>query len=398
MWRRAIASSVIAVSFTDVTPALAQRFPFERTFETSAPIILDVSTVRGTIDVTVGDPGRVVVTGTVTVRVAWDVPHNAIELAKKIAAAPPIRQDAQTITLRPPSETTERNAVTVAYEVRVPPTTTVLAVTESGATTVRGVNSSVTVKTQSAAVDLQQLGGVTDVSTGSGAVAIDGVAGALKVTTSSSGITARALGNNVRIRTQSGLVVAELTATGDADVETGSSAIRLRGARGAVHASSQSGHIEVGGAPNRPWTLDSGSSAVDLLIDATAGFGLEAITGSGSINVEGLHVAGSVTKRNVSGKVGTGGPPVRVTSRSGSIRVRPQGSNQLKAGPHSTSSSSTRKRQWTLACGSISHVVPRQGVAPTASAPLPHTPSTPSIRQTGSGSAAPSGAPLSHVD
>ena len=325
MWTRVIISGVIAGALTGATPALAQRFPFERSFQTTDAITLDVSTVRGKINVTVGDSGRVVVTGTVTVRAAWDTPLNAVELAKKIAASPPIRQDAQAITLRPPSDPVERRAVTVAYEVRVPANSKVLAVSESGATTVRGVGGPVTVKTQSAAIDLQELGGATEVTTGSGAVKIDGVAGALKVTTSSSGITGRALGNNVRIRTQSGEVVAELTGTGDADVETGSSAIRVTGARGAVHATSQSGHIVIGGSPNRPWTLDSGSSAVDLVIDAASAFGLEAITGSGSVNVDGLKVAGSVTKRNVSGNVGAGGPSVRVTSRSGSIRVRPQG-------------------------------------------------------------------------
>jgi hypothetical protein len=48
-------------------PALAQRLRFERTFELSEPAILDVSTIRGKIDVSVGDPGRVVITGAVTI-------------------------------------------------------------------------------------------------------------------------------------------------------------------------------------------------------------------------------------------------------------------------------------------------------------------------------------------
>lgn len=77
-------------------PALAQRFPFERSFDATSPITLDVSTVRGKINVTVGDPGSVVVTGTVTVRAAWDTPLNAVELAKRVAASPPIRSNNHT--------------------------------------------------------------------------------------------------------------------------------------------------------------------------------------------------------------------------------------------------------------------------------------------------------------
>ena len=43
--------------------------------------------------------------------------------------------------------------------------------------------------------------------------------------------------------------------------------------------------------------------------------------GSGSIVVEGLRVEGTIEKRKVSGNVGRGGPVVRATSRSGSIRI-----------------------------------------------------------------------------
>ena len=51
----------IAFSVGIASPALAQRFPFERSFDVSGPSALDVSTIRGKIDVTVGEPGRVVV-------------------------------------------------------------------------------------------------------------------------------------------------------------------------------------------------------------------------------------------------------------------------------------------------------------------------------------------------
>jgi hypothetical protein len=51
-------------------PALAQRFPFEGTFEVNEPASLDVSTIRGEIDVTVGEPGRIVIGCTAIVAIA----------------------------------------------------------------------------------------------------------------------------------------------------------------------------------------------------------------------------------------------------------------------------------------------------------------------------------------
>jgi hypothetical protein len=301
--------------------AAAQQFPFERTFDLKGPAALDVSTLRGRIDVVAGDAGRIVVTGSVTVRANWNVPADALERAQRLAANPPVRADAQTVTLLPPSDATDRRAVTVSYQVRVPPDTRVTTHTDSGATTVKGVNGAVTVHTQSSAIEVARLGSAADVTTGSGAVRIDGVAGALTVSTSSSAITARALGGNVRVRTQSGAVDVALAGSGDVDVETGSSAMRVADLRGGFTAWTQSGHVTAGGTPARPWSVTTGSSAVDLRIDRSAGFSLDAESGSGSVRVDGATVAGPSSKRRVSGDVGSGGPLVRVRSRSGSIVV-----------------------------------------------------------------------------
>jgi hypothetical protein len=49
---------------------------------------------------------------------------------------------------------------------------------------------------------------------------------------------------------------------------------------------------------------------------------IDAATGSGSVDVVGGAVEGSVSKKKAVGSIGGGGPLVRVTSRSGSIRVR----------------------------------------------------------------------------
>jgi hypothetical protein len=115
-------------------------------------------------------------------------------------------------------------------------------------------------------------------------------------------------------------VEAALASNGDVDVETGSSAIRVTCVHGALTASTQSGRITLAGTPTGTWSVSTGSSGVELSI-AAANFGVEAESGSGSVKVENATVQGSVSKGRVSGSVGTGGPLVKVTSRSGSIRI-----------------------------------------------------------------------------
>ena len=166
------------------------------------------------------------VVGTATVRVDWNVPANAAELARHVADNPSIQHDGQTVTLRPPFDPAEQRAVTVSYEVRVPPETDVTTASESGATTVRGVARAVVIRTQSGAIDVMQLGSTAVVTSGSGSVTVDGVAGRLTVTTSSRSVTAPAAAGDLRVRTTSGAVDAALSGEGSADVVTGSSAIR----------------------------------------------------------------------------------------------------------------------------------------------------------------------------
>jgi hypothetical protein len=126
----------------------------------------------------------------------------------------------------------------------------------------------------------------------------------------------------MRVRTQSGDVQADLTGSGDVDVQTGSSAIRLRGVHGGLNARTQSGRITVQGLPGRPWSATTDSSSVEFELGAGAGFTIDARTRSSSVNVDPAPTGGSVAKAMVTGAVNGGGPLVQVNTGNGSIRVR----------------------------------------------------------------------------
>jgi DUF4097 and DUF4098 domain-containing protein YvlB len=135
--------------------------------------MLDVSTNRGKIEISVGEPGRIVVNGNVTVRIgsaslpmqsSW---RGSLRRLRRFS-----RTDRRfgCVHHRPP-----KNAApsTINYQVRVPPRTEVLSVSDSGATTIQGIAGSVSVRTESGAIELAGLGATAAVTTGSGAVTVD---------------------------------------------------------------------------------------------------------------------------------------------------------------------------------------------------------------------------------
>ena len=99
----AIIGAIVLTSLLTARPAVAQRSTFQRTFRVGAAALLDVETMRGKVDISPGEPGRVVIDGVVTVRVGWDVPANAVELARQVTQNPPVAQEGDTIRLRPPA-------------------------------------------------------------------------------------------------------------------------------------------------------------------------------------------------------------------------------------------------------------------------------------------------------
>lgn len=303
-------------------PAHAQRFTFERTFPSSQADALDIQTVRGKITVTGTDADRLIVRGTVTVRVGVNVPADAVDLARTLAASPPVALQGSTVRLRGAADPDTRRAATVSYEVQVPRLTRVTTVSQAGATSIEGVAAPLSVHTHSSAITLEALGSTAGVATGSGAVQVDGVAGELRVNTSSGSISARGVGGPLEVQTGSGSVDVAMTGTGDVRIQTHSSAIVAKGLRGGLNVSTESGHVRAGGAPGRPWMISTGSGAVDLDLAPDAAVIVDARSRSGSVTGEGVHATEPATKRRIVGTINGGGPKMTVTSRSGSILIR----------------------------------------------------------------------------
>jgi hypothetical protein len=319
--RSLVGGVFLLAALSIAAPAAAQRFAFERSYDVGQSLVIDVSTIRGKINVRTGEPGRVVVTGAATVRVGLIGPSDAIERARRVAERPPIEQNGDRLRLRAPMDPDDNRAMTVNYDLRVPPNARLIAVSDSGAIDVRDLAGHAEVRTQSSAISLTSLGSA-DVETGSGDVRLDGAAGAVRISTSSSAITARGLRGGLHARTGSGRVIASFTGAGPVNVGTSSSAIQLNGVSGALTTTTESGRTILTGTPSAPWDVSAGSGSIEVDFHVPVNATLHATTGSGSVETPERMVTGSIEKRRVDGEIGSGGPVVRLASRSGSIRVR----------------------------------------------------------------------------
>ena len=147
---------------------------------------------------------------------------------------------------------------------------------------------------------------------GSGEINVEGVGENAKLSTGSGSIHATGLHGGFQSETGSGDIYAEQTGEGDVKAQTGSGNVELRNLHGGLHAGTGSGDIKVGGTPTSPWKLETGSGSVELWA-GNAALTLDASTGSGSIHTDReMMTQGSSDHHHVMGKIGGGGPTVRI--------------------------------------------------------------------------------------
>ncbi len=312
---------LVALLLMVVAPqeVLAQRFTFDRTVPVASDATLVVRTDRGAVTVQRGTDGTVAIAGTVTIRVGFGVPANAVVLAQQVAAAPPITADTRTVTLTTPASAEARRAVTVSYVIRVPETMRVDVMTRSGAVAIDDVSGATTLSTGSGSVTASDMGALT-VTSGSGAVRVARARGPVSVTTSSSEIDIVDAGADVRVRSGSGSVDVALTGGASLDVETRSSAIDVTGAGRSLRVRSGSGAVAVAGTPSDAWHVETQSGRITVRVPRNAPMHVDASSRSGAIHADDIEDA-APARGQLTADIGTGGPIVRLVSRSAAIEI-----------------------------------------------------------------------------
>jgi beta-lactamase regulating signal transducer with metallopeptidase domain len=253
---------------------------FDRTLSVSGSSQLVVSTGSGNIHFTRGAGNQIHIHGQIHIN------HDGSEeLARQIAANPPIEQSGDQIRVGPRQDPEQWHGISVDYQIEAP------------AGTLLAANS------------------------GSGDIFDEGVGQNAKLQTGSGDVHANGLEGPFTVKTGSGNIVAEQSGQGDVIAETGSGDIELKDIRGGFHGQTGSGDIKASGTPSASWTLETGSGTIELWI-GNAPATLDASTGSGSVTSDhGMAVQGSFDHHHIRGTLNGGGSTIRAQTGSGEIHI-----------------------------------------------------------------------------
>jgi hypothetical protein len=276
---------------------------FDRSFQVSGPVDLEVLSRSGDITVRNGSAGTVSIHGKIHVNDSWFGGGRKDEV-QQIQNNPPLRQSGNSIRI----DYVNVNNISVDYEITVPENTAIRAHTGSGDQ------------------DVQGLKGNVDLESGSGDMKLARLTGELHFQTGSGNVRGHELAGPVRAKAGSGDIEIDETSQGDVDIRTGSGNITVRGINGGFRAEAGSGDIHGQGMPTNLWSIRTGSGNVTLNVPSDAAFDVDISSSSGSVTMGHpvqTTIQGRVqeSRKSVVGKVRGGGPALSVHTGSGDIQV-----------------------------------------------------------------------------
>ena len=301
--RRSVIRTMVFVAASSLAGFASVVGTFDRSFQVSGPVDLEVHSRSGDITVRNGAAGTVSIHGKINVGNSWFGGDRKADW-QQVQNNPPIRQNGNSIRI----DYVNINNISVDYEITVPENTAVRAHTGSGDQDVEGLKGNI------------------DLESGSGDMKLARLTGEMHFQTGSGNVRGRELSGPARAKAGSGDIEIAETGAGDVEIRTGSGNITVKGINGGFHAEAGSGDIHGQGSPKNLWSVRTGSGNVTLRVPADAAFDVDISSSSGSVTV-GHPVVTTVqgrvqeSRKSVVGKVRGGGPTISVHTGSGDINV-----------------------------------------------------------------------------
>ena len=295
--------AIVLVGLSGFAAASTPQGHFEKTFQVSGPVDLEVQTHSGDIIVRRGPAGSVSIRGKIYVGDHWLFGNRHTDVSD-IEQHPPLRQEGNSIRI----DYVNTREISVDYEITVPEDTTIRTHSGSGDQTIEGTH------------------GNADLQSGSGDMKLSRLTGEIRLQTGSGDVRAREISGPVRGGAGSGDIEVEETGSGDIDLHTGSGNITVHGIQGAFRADAGSGDVTAEGTQTGAWEIRTGSGNVHVRLPANAAFDANISTSSGTLDVDApitMTVQGRVqeSRKSIVGKVRGGGPLLSLRTGSGDIHI-----------------------------------------------------------------------------
>jgi len=309
-------SAIVVLAGCNSGPSVSGTF--DRNYNATGPIRLELTNASGDVDITGSADGKVHVRGDVRASgFGFDNPQKRLD---DTLANPPIEQRGDTIRIG--KEMSRMRNISIAYTIQVPRDTEVSATVASGTQTVRGVRGPVKAQAASGAIRVEKIERDTQLTTLSGTVSAADIGNDVRASSASGSVTVSNTRGDVRANALSG-VIRISNPGGRIEADTASGEIEIRGAASDVKAHAASGRVSVQGNPNADsyWELRTVSGTVQLGVPASANLHLSAEAVSGEIRTDIPIVIEEQGKHSLRAHMGSGGGRVDVHTVSGEIRM-----------------------------------------------------------------------------
>jgi hypothetical protein len=292
---------------------------FERTFNVSGPVRIELSNGSGSVDIKGSADGKVHIFGKVTG--GWSVWGSSDKNVQEVAANPPLEQQSNVIRIG--KNMSWMKSVSIEYHIETPHDTEIDAGVASGGITVDGVRGPVKVSSASGYVHVYRVERDLQMSVASGSVDCSKVGGMLHVSSASGDIQIADVKGEVTASAASGTI--RVADPGDrVEASSASGTIDIIGAKGDLKVHAISGSIKVAGDPsaNRLWELKTVSGSVDMRVPTSASFLFTAEATSGDIHTDIPVILEEQGKHSLRAHVGSSSGRVEVHTVSGGVNVR----------------------------------------------------------------------------
>src|SRR5260370_5974962 len=193
-------TAVVASAACNTGPSVAGTF--DRNYNVTGPIRLEITNASGDVDITGSADGKVHIRGDVRASgFGFDNPQKRLD---DTIANPPIEQKGSTIRIG--KEFSNLRNISISYNIQVPHDTEINATVASGAQTIRNVTGPVTVHAASGSIRLEKIERDAQVTTASGTISASDVGSELHTSTASGDVSISNVKGDVRANAVSGVI------------------------------------------------------------------------------------------------------------------------------------------------------------------------------------------------
>jgi DUF4097 and DUF4098 domain-containing protein YvlB len=310
--------ALAAVLGLSPTRSTASDNTFDKTFNVSGPVRLELNNGSGNVDIRGSADGKVHITGKVTA--GWSVFGGSEKNIQDVVTNPPLEQKDNVIRV---GKNNYLKNVSIDYKIEVPRDTDIDAGVASGGITVDNVRGPVKISSASGYVHVYGVEHDTILSAASGEVEAKGIGGILHVNSASGDIKLTDVKGDLKASAASGSI--QISNPGDrVDVSSASGSIEVSGATSDIKVHAISGSINVTGDPSasRYWDLKSVSGSVDIHVPPSASFLFTAETTSGDIRTNIPVILEEQGKHSLRAHIGSSSGRIEVHTVSGGVDVK----------------------------------------------------------------------------